>query len=381
MAIPTQRDLVASRDVLRKWLTSRVDIAGDAVSEVEVGEISKPAGAGFTNESLFFDATWRSGGVTEHRELALRVKTTEFNLLYRATEFFEPQYRLMKALAEHTDVPVPAIHWYEEDDSYLGAAFFVMDRVAGQVQPDVPPYWQQGWLHDAAREQQAGVWESAVETVAGINTLDWRAAGLDDVFTLYPPGFDGRLAYYDAALAWAGQDEPNPIAEAGREWLMAHRPATGAGEPLALSWGDARLGNLIFRDFRVHTVLDWEMASIGHPLQDLGWWFLCERALLGDAHTGDDSDPHSLPGFPAKEATIARWGELTGLPTADYEFYEVFAGFRFAVHLQRLGALFKSFGVIAPDSPWSVNNIATQALAPLIGADHPPPEPMPTLPT
>lgn len=377
MAIPTQRDLAATRDVLRKWLASRVDGA----SEVEVSELTKPAGAGFTNETLFFDASWRADGVAERRELALRVKTTEFNLLYRAPEFFEPQYRLMKTLAERTEVPVPATHWFEEDESYLGAPFFVMDRVEGRVQPDVPPYWQQGWLRDADPDQQAGLWDSAVRTVASINTLDWRAAGLDEVFTLYPPGFDGRLAYYDDALAWASQDEPNPIAEAGREWLLAHRPVHDAGEPLALSWGDARLGNLIYRDFTAYTVLDWEMASIGHPLQDLGWWFLCERALLGDAHTGDDVDPRSLPGFPAKEASLARWAELTGLSTADYAFYEVFAGFRFAVHLQRLGALFKSFGVIAPDSPWSVNNIATQALAPLIGAEHPPPEPMPTLPS
>ena len=55
--------------------------------------------------------------------------------------------------------------------------------------------------------------------------------------------------------------------------------------------------------------------------------------------------------------------------------------FRLAVHLQRMGTLFKRFGVIAPDSPWPVNNIGTQALAPLIGIDHPPPEPMPALPS
>jgi aminoglycoside phosphotransferase (APT) family kinase protein len=271
------------------------------------------------------------------------------------------------------------VHWYEEDDAWLDAPFFVMDRVAGEVQPDVPPYWQQGWLHDAPPQRQAALWRSAVETVAAINTLDWRAAGLEFLAAQYPVGFDGRLQYYDEALRWASQDEPNPIAEAARQWLVAHRPS--GPETLRLSWGDARLGNLIFRGLSTAGVIDWEMASIGHPLQDLGWWFLVERALLGDAHTGDPADPCGLPGFPSKDETVALWGELTGLPTDDFAYYEVFAGFRFAVHLQRLGGLFKTFGVIAADSPWSVNNIATQALAPLIGVEHPPPEPMPTLPS
>lgn len=379
MAIPTRRDLTATRDVLRSWLSARVPDATD----VEVGELTVPVGAGFTNETLFFDASWRDGGVTTRQSLVLRVKSTGFNLLYRAPEFFEPQYRLMKMLAERTEVPVPAVHWYEADPGYLGAEFFVMDRVDGKAQPDLPPYWQEGWLRDAGADAQGEVWRSAVETVAGINTVDWQGLGLADIVNLYPVGLDGRLAYYDEALAWVSQDAPNPIAEAGRQWLTTNRPAVPAGEsePLALSWGDARLGNLIFRDAKVSGVLDWEMASIGHPLQDLGWWFLVERALLGDAHTGDPGAPTSLPGFPSKDDTIALWGKLTGLPTDDYAFYEVFAAFRLAVHLQKLGDLFRSFGVIGPDSPWAVNNIATQALAPLIGIEHPPPEPMPTLPS
>lgn len=381
MAIPTRRDLAATRLVLRDWLAARLHDTTEGVTDVEVGELSVPVGAGFTNETLFFDASWRTGGTVAQKSLVLRVKSTGFNLLYRAPEFFEPQYRLMKVLAESTEVPVPAVHWYEPDPAYLGADFFVMDRVEGRAQPDLPPYWQEGWLRDSGAERQGEVWRSAVETVAAVNTVDWQGLGLADIVNLYPPGLDGRLAYYDEALAWVSENEPNPIAEAGRQWLSANRPGAGEPEPLALSWGDARLGNLIFRDFRVAGVLDWEMASIGHPLQDLGWWFLVERALLGDAHTGEPGAPTSLPGFPSKDDTIALWGKLTGLPTEDYDFYEVFAAFRLAVHLQKLGELFRSFGLIGPDSPWAVNNIATQALAPLIGAEHPPPEPMPMLPS
>jgi aminoglycoside phosphotransferase (APT) family kinase protein len=375
MGVPTQRDLVQTREILQKWLGTRLSDA----SEIEVGPVTNPSGAGFTNETLFFDAEWTADGQRERRSLALRVKATDFNFLYRAPDFFEPQCRLMTALGQRHDIPVPRVHWYEEDEGWLGAPYFVMDRLAGQVQPDMPPYWQQGWLHDAYPDQQAGLWRSALDTVAAINTLDWQTAGLDFLTELYPAGLDGRLQYYDEALQWAAEDEPNPIAEAGRQWLTTNRP-TGP-EPLALSWGDARLGNLIFRDFRVAGVIDWEMASIGHPLQDLGWWFVVEKALLGDAHTGSPDDPCGLTGFPSKAQTVALWGEITGIPVDDFAYYEAFAAFRLAVHLQRMGTLFKTFGVIGPDSPWPVNNIGTQALAPLIGIDHPPPEPMPTLPS
>ena len=375
MGVPTQRDLAQTRETLLKWLGTRLSGA----TEIELSTVTNPSGAGFTNETLFFDAEWTAGGQSNRHSLALRVKATDFNFLYRAPDFFEPQYRLMTALGERDDIPVPRVHWYEEDEEWLGAPFFVMDRIAGEVQPDMPPYWQAGWLHDATTEQQAALWRSALDTVASINTLDWRAAGLDFLAEMYPAGLDGRLRYYDEALQWAAEDEPNPIAEAGREWLAANRPA--GPEPLALSWGDARLGNLIFRNFRTVGVIDWEMASIGHPLQDLGWWFLVERALLGDAHSGAPGDPCGLPGFLSKADTVALWGEKTGIAVDDFAFYETFAAFRLAVHLQRMGTLFKTFGVIAPDSPWPVNNIGTQALAPLIGIGHPPPEPMPTLPS
>lgn len=378
MGVPTQRDLAQTRETLIKWLGTRLSGA----SEIEISPVTNPSGAGFTNETLFFDAAWTADGQRTQHSVALRVKATDFNFLYRAPNFFEPQYRLMTALGQRSDIsdiPVPRVHWYEEGDEWLGAPFFVMDRVAGELLPDMPPYWQEGWLHDSAPEQQNLLWRSALDTVASINTLDWRAAGLDFLTEMYPAGLDGRLQYYDEALQWAAEDEPNPIAEAGRQWLAATRPA--GVEPLALSWGDARLGNLIFRDFRTVGVIDWEMASIGHPLQDLGWWFVVEKALLGDAHSGLGGDPTGLPGFLSKEATVARWGEKTGIPVDDFAFYEAFAAYRLAVHLQRMGTLFKTFGVIAPDSPWPVNNIGTQALAPLIGIDHPPPEPMPTLPS
>jgi aminoglycoside phosphotransferase (APT) family kinase protein len=284
----------------------------------------------------------------------------------------------MKILAEQTNVPVPAVHWFEPDSTWLGAPFFVMEKVAGDPLPDVPPYFMAGWLHDATPAQQEQLWFSVVDALAAVNTVDWQAAGLE-FLTLdrhAAPGYDQRLAYYADAFDWARQGTENPIVDAALAWLNEHRPPE---EPVALCWGDARPGNAIYRDFEVAAVIDWEIASLGPPLQDLGWWFFMHRAFFGDTFTGDPTSPVGLPGFPSRGRTLARWEELTGFSADAIHFHEVFAGFRMAVHLQRMGTLFVEHGAVAPDSRWSSNNLATQALAPLIGVEHPEPEPMPAI--
>jgi aminoglycoside phosphotransferase (APT) family kinase protein len=306
------------------------------------------------------------------------VRPSGYTVLYEAAEFFPSQVRLMERLGAHGAVPVPRMLAYEEDPAWLGAPFMVMERVDGLTQPDVPPYTMGGWLHDATPEQQAQVWDSAIETLAAINSVDWKSAGLEFLFddARGGRGLDQRLSYYADALEWAGGAEEDSVVRAAQRWLAANRPVEP--EPLALSWGDARLANLIFRDFRVASVIDWEVASIGPPLQDLGWWLFMDLAWFGDRHSGDPSDPCGLPGFASRERTLARWAELTGFSAENFEYYEVLGGYRIAVGIQRLGTLMQQFGVIPEDSLWPRNNMATQALAPLIGVEHPDPEPLPT---
>jgi aminoglycoside phosphotransferase (APT) family kinase protein len=372
MPAPVARDLEVTAARLGSWLQKRLDDAHGVRIEV-----SFAAGAGFVNETMLLDATWRQGGKDRQEAYVLRVRPSEFTVLFEAPEFFSSQVRLMERLGSRGLVPVPPVRWFEEDSSWLGAPFMVMDRVAGATQPDVPPYNHGGWLHDATKEQQQRLWWSAVETLARINTVDWRAEGLDFLFddTRGPRGLDQRLSYYDAALEWAGGAAPGSVLAHARTWLHDHRPADE--EQLALSWGDARLGNLIFGDFEVTSIIDWEVASIGPPLQDLGWWMFLDRAWFGDVHSGDPSDPLGLPGFPCRDQTLARWAELTGFSPANFAYYEAFGGYRTAVGIQRLGTLMAECEVIPADSQWPVNNMATQALAPLIGVEHPVPVPLP----
>ena len=88
--------------------------------------------------------SWRGaeGPVTE--SLVLRVKPTQHTVFLE--QDFEAQHLVLRTLGEHTAVPVPPVRWFEANESYLGAPFFVMDRVDGRAPEDSPPYTQQGWL-------------------------------------------------------------------------------------------------------------------------------------------------------------------------------------------------------------------------------------------
>lgn len=372
MPAPVARDPEQTAAALAEWFAKQLPETHS--HRVEVGFAT---GAGFVNETMLLDTSWRAGDRDVRQGYVLRLRPSEYTVLYQAPGFFPAQVRLMQRMGEHGAVPVPAVRWYEEDAGWLGAPFMVMDRIAGSTQPDVPPYNRGGWLYDASPADQEKLWWSAVETLARINTVDWRAEGLEFLFddARGSRGLDQRLSYYDDALRWAGGAAPDSLLARSRAWLHDHRPAEP--EPLALSWGDARLANLIFQEFEVAAVIDWEVASIGPPLQDLGWWMFLDRAWFGDLHTGDPADPLGLPGFPSRERTLARWSEITGYPTHDFAYYEALGGYRTAVGIQRLGTLMQQFGVIPADSRWRENNMATQALAPLVDVDHPEPVPLP----
>lgn len=368
--LPTPSD---RREPLERWFESKLSDARD----VRIESIDRSSGAGFVNETLLIDLHWTDGTSEHHAGYVVRSQPSEFMLLYQADTFFKPQYELMRTLGEETDVPVPQTFWYEEDPAWLGQPFFAMEKVAGQTVPDAPPYYVSGWLHDATPAQQERLWWSTVETLAKIHTVDWQKAGLSFLGDATGgAGLDRRLDHYLAAYDWARDGIENPVVDAARQWLLENLPQN---EPVALCWGDARLGNVVYQDFEATAVLDWEMASLGPPLQDLGWWFFMHRTFFGDSHSGDPKAEVGLPGFPAKEATIARWVELTGYSGRSYQFHEVFAGYRMAVHVQRMGTVFREFGLVPPESNWASNNLATQALAPMIGIEHPDPEPLPAI--
>jgi aminoglycoside phosphotransferase (APT) family kinase protein len=173
------------------------------------------------------------------------------------------------------------------------------------------------------------------------------------------------MSYYRDFLDWAAQGLKVPVIESTWDWLVAHQPAE-EGE-VVLSWGDSRIGNIIWDDFRCAAVLDWEMASLAQPEMDLGWFLYFDRQF---------SEGLSVPrpaGFGSREETIERYAELLGRPMRDVWFYEVFSGFRFAVIMLRLSDLLVDSDILPQDSDMGTNNIATQLLAKMLDLPAPAP--------
>lgn len=353
MVVPAQRDLEATCETLAPWLASHL-----GVDRVDVGEISTPSLTGFSSETLIFDATW--DGRTEG--FVARVAPTGYQIFYEPE--FETQFHVMRALA-HTDVKVPKVHWYEADASLLNAPFFVMSKVEGRAASDNPPYTMEGWLLEAPPTEQAAVWWAGVEAMASVHKQDWRTLGLDmlDKPERGKAGLDQQLAYYRDYLTWAARGKPQPISEAGLQWLEANRPDDE--DRVGLCWGDARLGNIMFANGECTAVVDWEMVTLGNPVQDLSWFLFLDR------HHSEGLNTPRLPGFPSREETVARYEQLTGLATEHLDYYEVFAAFRFAVIMIRVAQMIVEYGFMDAESDLETNNTPTQLLAKMLGLPPP----------
>ena len=362
MPIPEQRDLEAARGIVAGWLAERVPGATD----VEVGPISGPAFTGFSNETLLFDADWTIGGERSTEPLVLRVKPTQHTVFMESD--FESQYRVLESLGTRTTVPVPTVRWFEPDDGYLGAPFFVMDKVDGRAPTDTPPYTVGGWLiEESTPAQRRTLVESGIDALAAVHGVDWRDLGLD--FLDKPQygrlGFEQQLRYYEASYEWADPDrEPPPVAAATLDWVREHAPTDDP--EIALVWGDARINNQLFGpDYHVRAVVDWEMVTLADPMMDLGWWLFLDR------HFHEGMPATRMEGFPTREAMVARYEAASGRTARDLEFYEVFGGLRFAVVMMRLAHLLVGFELMPPDNDMAANNAVTRVLADLLDLPSP----------
>jgi aminoglycoside phosphotransferase (APT) family kinase protein len=363
MAVPDQRDPELTREILTRWLTDRlVDAA-----EVAVPHLETPTTSGFSAETLLFDAEWTAGTKRMSESLVAKVAPAHYQVFPDPLPY-EHQYRLLKILEEHTDIPVPPIRWFEPDVALLGAPFFVIGRIDGDVPTDMPPYHSGGWVTEATPVVRERMWWSGLEVLARLHRLDPDTLGIGflDRPEYGKTGLDQRLGYYTQYMSWAYHG-PQPTAARALEWLRTNRP--DEPDPPVLLWGDARIGNIIFRDAEPQAVLDWENATLGAPEEDLAWYMYLDR------HHSEGINVDRLPGFPSYTDTIARYENLLGRPMRHMAYYEVLSGFKFAVIMARIGQAFIDFELIDADSDFPSNNTASQLLARILDLPMPGPTP------
>ena len=355
-----ERDPAHLSTVFSAWLADQLGPGADP----SVVEVNAPASNGFSNETILMTARWTEEGTVADHRLVVRVHPTKHTLFLDAD--FALQFQVLENLQGQPTVPVPNLRWYERDPAVLGVPFFVMDHVEGRIPADNLPYTMEGWLLDSTPEQQEALWWSGIESLASIHCLDWRALGFGFLEEQLDgePGLDSIMAYYRRFLDWAAGDRPQPTAEAVWDWLVANKPEELG--PVVLSWGDSRIGNIIWDDeYQAAAVLDWEMATLGQPELDLGWWLYFDRQF---------SEGLGIPrpvGFPSHEETVARYEQLIGRTVGDLLWYQIFAGWRFAVIMCRLSDLLQGSELLPEDSDMGTNNLATQFMAQLLGLPSP----------
>ena len=341
------RDGDETAGTLASWLTT---VAG--LDRVSVDHVAIPTSTGWSNETVLFDAWWSHDGDVERHELVARIAPRDYQVFVDQT--FSRQFAVMRALAEHSDVPVPRTYWYEPDPAWFGSAFWIIERVSGDIPADAPPYAGEGWLKDARPDQQVQAWWSGIDAMVGIHSLDIDSIGIPpDTFSPSEGPIEWHLDHYDRFLHWAEDGHPHALARRALERLRSEKPPPPE-RGATLSWGDARLSNLIYRDFEVVAVLDWEMTALGDPLLDLGWWLFADQTLT----TG--SGCTRLPGFPSAKETEEYWRIRTGRSTEALDYYILFAGLRFTVIMLRMGKLLFDMGVVP--STFAYDNLVSAAL-------------------
>jgi aminoglycoside phosphotransferase (APT) family kinase protein len=162
-------------------------------------------------------------------------------------------------------------------------------------------------------------------------------------------GFAGELEYWEGYIAFCGGDIPAPVRR-GWDWLTANPPGDTS---TALCWGDSRLGNQMFSDGACVGLLDWEMACLSDPVQDLAWF-----VYFDDVFSAGLGVPR-LEGMPTAAQSIKRYEKLTGTTVRNFDYFTVFAAVRFAVIMQRLGTLQMEMGSLPADSTFPVDNFVT----------------------
>lgn len=226
-----------------------------------------------------------------------------------------------------SSVRVPTVVAAVDGPDVIGAPFYVMDFVAGEVITTELPL-----AFDAARDGRR-IADELVDALAEIHALDWRAGGLSDLYR--GDDYPGRQLRRFTGLWERYEARPLPLVREVAARLEAHRPPPVAP---SLVHGDYRLGNVMYAPgspARLVAVLDWEMAALGDPLADLGY------LVATWAEPGSSTGPllelgavTAQPGFPSRDELRGRYEAVTGRSTEWLPWFEALACWKSAVLLE-----------------------------------------------
>lgn len=255
------------------------------------------------------------------RSFVLRAKP--MGELLKSAHQVDREFRVMQAL-QSSPVPVPKMYHLSTDDNPLGAQFFVMDYVEGQI------HWDPS-LPDQSAQSRGKIYDQMNKVLADLHDVDPAHIGLTDFGK--PGNYYGRQIARWSAQYKASETTTRPTVHNVIPWLEAHIPAEDG--QVAITHGDFRIDNMIFRDGHVVALLDWELSTLGHPLADLAYQMMMWRLPNSGAFKGLGGVDRATAGLPQDADYVAAYCARRQIKTPDnWAFYSAFASFRFLAILQ-----------------------------------------------
>ncbi|WP_100643170.1 phosphotransferase family protein [Alteromonas facilis] len=225
---------------------------------------------------------------------------------------------------------VPSMYGYCEDPTVIGSDFYVMEKLNGIIpRRNLPKS-----LH-LSENEVSRLCQNAIDTLVALHKVDYEKAGLSHLgkgagYTQRQ--IEGWSKRYQQARTWNV-----PRAKRVMSWLESNTPTS---EALCITHNDFRFDNLVLDTQQPTTIigiLDWELATIGDPLMDLG------NTLAYWVEAGDDKlmqttrkQPTNLPGMMSRQEVIDYYCGATGHKASDFAFYEVYGLFRLAAIAQQI---------------------------------------------
>ena len=320
-------DLEKIRAALETWLRDNLPDAGQLI----LGDLSFPEESGESSVSLILKTS------TEGREngYICRMKPRDSQVF---TDHDLPlQYNLMKLVGEH-GVPVPPLLGFETDPTLVGSDFYIMGFVDGQVPTDNPPFAFGSWVTELSDEDRATMWNNGLEALAKIHQIDladYDTSGIPASADNASP-VQHEIDKFNALITDQVRQAMTPALASAVQFINQNAPVDG---PRRLCWGDSRVGNVIWKDLKPNAVIDWEMACVGDPLQDVSWWYWID--YVNSVGFGLER----MGGLPSLAEIYEKWHSLTGLPTGHAKYYDLFSVVRYAIILENKFAAMERAGM------------------------------------